>query len=416
MSDLVLFGVSFRTAPAAVRKTLTFDPAESAELLGRATAELPGIEALVLSTCNRTEFYLSGGTRAPADVVGAWHALLKRLRPAAPATPADCHFYERHGRDAFRHLARLACGLESAILGDTQLLSQLRAAVTLAQEHGTLGPELSQATAAALRLGRAARSETGIASGSAGIGSAVAATLFGGSGRLSQGDTPYPPGPDAKHVAVLGAGEAARSVARHLAKRGFVALTFCNRTAARADGLALEFGGIARPWGELAAVLQVVDAVAVATSAPAPVLDSALLGPVARRRRIAGRAPLVVVDAGCPPQVTAAPVTGSCVIPLDAIRQGEVEALAVRRAAVPAVEAMVDKAIVDWMRRRADRRVSGAIRRLHGRADDVARELADELVARGLAPDEAGRILRRPLRRLLHEMVSELRTAEVGAA
>jgi hypothetical protein len=68
------------------------------------------------------------------------------------------------------------------------------------------------------------------------------------------------------------------------------------------------------------------------------------------------------------------------------------------------------------MQRRADRRVSGAIRRLHGRADDVARELADELVARGLTADEAGRILRRPLRRLLHEMVSELRTAEVGAA
>jgi glutamyl-tRNA reductase len=396
---LTLFGVSFRTAPVAVRKTLTFDPAQAAELLGRAAAELPGIEAVVLATCNQTEFYLSGTHRAPADVVGAWHGLLKRLRPEAPATPADCHFYERHGRDAFRHLARLAGGLESAILGDTQLLSQLRGAVTLAQEQGTLGPELSDATAAALRLGRAARSQTGIASGSAGIGSAVAATI-----------------PDAKEVAVVGAGEAARSVARHLAKRGDVDVTFCNRTPARADRLSAEFGGTTRPWEELARVLQVVDAVAVVTSAPAPVLDEVALGRIARRRRMAGRAPLVVVDAGFPPQVTAAPVIGACVIPLDAIRQGEVEALALRRRAVPQVEAMVDQAVADWTRRRAERRLSGVIRRIHEGADEVTRELADDLVARGLAPDEAERILRRPLRRLLHEVVSELRTTEAGAA
>jgi glutamyl-tRNA reductase len=396
---LILFGVSFRTAPMAVRETLSFSPAEAAGLLEAAAAEMPGIEALVLSTCNRTEFYLADTNRAPAAVVGAWHGLLKRLRPEAPASPDDCHLYERHGTDAFRHLARLAGGLESAILGDTELLSQLRAAVTLAQEHGTLGPELSQATAAALRLGRAARTQTGIASGSAGIGSAVAATLQ-----------------NSKRVAILGAGEAARSVARHLAKQRHVDLTFCNRTAARADRLALEFGGSVRQWEELARVLQVVDAVTVTTSAPAPVLDAAALGRIARRRRMAGHAPLVVVDAGFPPQVTAAPVTGVSVIPLDAIRQGEVEALTLRRAAVPAVEAMVDQAVVGWMRRRAQRCLSGAIRRLHEEADGVTRELADELVARGLSPEEAERILRRPLRRLLHEVVSELRTTEVGAA
>lgn len=415
MSDLILFGVSFRTAPVAVRKTLTFDPAEVAELLGRATTELPGIEALVLSTCNRTEFYLAG-SGSPTDVVGAWHRLLKRVRPTAPAIPADCHFYERQGTDAFRHLARLACGLESAILGDSQLLSQLRAAVTLAQEHGILGRELSQATATALRLGRAARSETGIAAGSAGIGSAVAATLLGGSGRLSPGGTSCPPVPDVKQVAVLGAGEAARSVARHLAKRGLVDLTFCNRTAARAERLALDHGGEARPWDELEAVLDGADAVAVATAATAPVLDANVLRAAAERRRAAGRGPLVVVDAGFPPQVAATPITGLSVIPLDALRQGEADALAARRAAVPAVEAMVAEAVAEWTQRRAERRLSGAICRLHGQADEVTRELAEELVARGLAPDEVERILRRPLRRLLHEIVSELRAAEAAAA
>ena len=101
---LILFGVSFRTAPVAVRKTLMFNGEEIAGLLRRARMELPGTEALVLSTCNRTEFYLD------ADDAGPWHELLKRVRPDAPATPEDCHFYERRGADAFRHLARVACG------------------------------------------------------------------------------------------------------------------------------------------------------------------------------------------------------------------------------------------------------------------------------------------------------------------
>ena len=393
---LTLFGVSFRTAPVAVRKTLTFDSAEAAELLARATAELPGIEALVLSTCNRTEFYLAG-----EDVVGPWHELLKRVRPTAPATPADCSFYERRGADAFRHLARLSCGLESAILGDRQLLSQLRAAVALSQAQGTLGRELSPATAAALRLGRAARAETTIAAGSAGIGSAVAATLPA----------------DAKRVAVLGAGEAARSVARHVTKRGIVDLTFCNRTADRADRLATEHGGEARPWDQLAAVLEQVDAVAVATSAAVPVLDSAGLARIAGRRQSAGAGPLVVIDAGFPPQVSSGAVSGGVrVVPLDALRQGEEEALAARQAAVPAVEAMVDEAVASWLQKRSELRLAGTIRRLHQQADGLTRDLTGELAALGVAADEAERLVRRRLRRLLHDVVTELRDVEAGAA
>ena len=393
---LSLFGVSFRTAPVAVRKTLAFDAAEAAALLTQAAVELPGIEALVLSTCNRTEFYLAG----EGEVVGPWHDLLKRLRPTAPATPEDCSFYELRGAEAFRHLARLSCGLESAILGDRQLLSQLRAAVALAQTHRTLGRELNGATAAAIRLGRAARAQTAIAAGSAGIGSAVAATLD----------------PEGKRVAVLGAGEAARSVARHLAKRGIVDLTFCNRTAARADRLAAEHGGAARPWAELGAVLEQVDAVAVTTSAATPVLEASVLARIGERREAAGRGSLVVIDAGFPPQVAPSSQPGVRIVPLDALRQGEDAALAARQAAVPAVETMVDEAVASWLRKQSTPRLSGTIRRIHQQADGFTRELAGELVALGVAAEEAERIVRRPVRRLLHELVTELLVADADAA
>jgi glutamyl-tRNA reductase len=394
MADLILFGVSFRTAPVAVRKALSFDASEIGDLLRRARTDLPDVEALVLSTCNRTEFYLA------AEDVGAWHALLKRVRPAAPATPDDCHFYERRGADAFRHLARVACGLESAILGDTQVLSQLRAGVTLAQEHGILGRELSQATGTALRVGRAARAQTAIAAGSAGIGSAVSATIMGR--------------PDSKRVAVLGAGEAARSVARHLSKRGIVELTFCNRTAERAGALAAEHAGIARPWTELETVLRAVDAAVVATSAPAPVLEASALAWIGDWREAAGRKPLILIDAGFPPQVASGPVRGVRRIPLDALRQGEDEALAARRAAVPAVEAMVDEAVARWLRRRAEFRLSGSLRRLHEQADSLTQELTGELTVLGLSASDAEQMVRRPMRRLLHNFASELRLLDAG--
>ena len=413
MPDLVLFGVSFRTAPLAVRKTLAFDSVEIGNLLSRARAELPGLEALVLSTCNRTEFYLG------ADDAHSWHELLKRVRPAAPATPMDCHFYERRGMDAFRHLARLACGLESAILGDKQVLSQLRAAVALAQNHGTLGRELNEATGAALRLGRAARAQSSIAAGSAGIGSAVAATLLGGSHRRHPGDARRPTDRTAaKRVAILGAGEAAQSVARHLAKRGIVDLTFCNRTGERADRMAVEYGGATRPWAQLETVLRSVDAAVVATSAPAPVLEARVLAWIGEWRQAAGQKPLTVIDAGFPPQVASpGPARGGVrLIPLDALRQGEDEALAARRAAVPAVEAMVDEAVDAWQQRRSELRLSASIRRLHEEAFAVTRELAGELAALGVPAGDAEQMVRRPVRRLLHELVTELRSLEVGVA
>ena len=391
---LILFGVSFRTAPVAVREALSFNATEAGHLLRRARTDLPGIEALVLSTCNRTEFYLG------ADGVGPWHELLKRVRPTAPAAPEDCHFYERRGADAFRHLARVASGLESAILGDTQILSQLRSAVAMAQEPGRWAAS-SARPPVHLRLGRAARAETAIAAGSAGIGSAVVATL----------------GSDAKRVAVLGAGDAARSVARHLAKRGIVDLTFCNRTAGRAGGLAAEFGGVARPWAELEAVFRSVDAVVVATSASAPIVDAQALAWIGEWRQAAGQKPLTLIDAGFPPQVApAGGVSGVRLVPLDALRQGEEQALAARRAAVPAVEAMVDAAVAGWLRRRAEARLSGSLCRLQEHADSVMQELTVQLREHGLSAADAERMARRPVRRLLHELVSELRMLEVGAA
>jgi glutamyl-tRNA reductase len=396
-TELHLFGLSFRTAPAAVRAGLAFDSGEVAALLRRAATELPGVEALVLATCNRTECYLAG--EGGSALVDRWHQLVRSIRPEAPVLDEGCGRYHDTGEAAVRHLSRVAAGLESAILGDAQILPQLRAAVRLAEEAGTFGRHLHRATATALRGGRRARAETAIGLGAPGVGSAVAETL---TARRVTGT-----------VAVLGAGEAARAVGRALRKAGQTDLVFCNRTTGAAAKLAADCGGRTRPWADLGTLVSEAAAVVVATGAREPVLVPGLVGP--RQER------LVVIDAGFPPQVApevARP--GVEVTSLEHLRAAAGQVAAQREAAVPAVEAIVEEEVSSWRSWRAGLQVEAAIRALHAEAAVSTREAAEQLAASGaLAVADAERIVRASVRRLLHDHVSRLReltiTSEVAA-
>lgn len=394
---LTLLGVSFRTADAAVREALAFNRDEAAALLSRAAASVPELEALVLSTCNRTECYVVG-EEAAAHV----YQVIRSIRPEARVLDVEVGRYRFHGEAAFRHLVRVACGLDSAILGDTQILGQLRGAIRIAEEAGTFGRYLSRATGAALRAGKQARRDTSIGKGAPGIGPAVAATL--GQRR--------PPGTGAAgDIVVVGAGDAARAVGRALVKSGQRNLVVCNRSPEGADRLVSELGAgaVTRPWTELGDALIQASAVVVATSAPGPVLRADLL---AGRAGDARRVPLVVIDAGFPPQVDpgVAELHDVELVPLDAIRSGEDAVAAERRAAVPAVEQIVEGEVDAWRTWRAGLPLEMAIRALHEEAAALTREAAAELAAVGaLSAGDAERILRPTVRRLLHDHVTRLR-------
>jgi glutamyl-tRNA reductase len=384
--DLHLLGVSFRTASEVVREGLVFSPSQTTELLARAQEETPGVEAVVLSTCNRTEFYLSGP--AGTDVVRAWHDLLRRSRPAAPALDESCERYERHGADAFRHLLRVVSGLESALLGDGQILGQVRRALALSQEAGALGGVLSPSFSAALRLGRQVRSQTDIGKGAPGVGAAVAETL---AARHVPTDT---------RVLVLGSGEAARTIARALVKAGYRELAVAARNTDAAAQVATAVGASTVPWQDRAC--SGASVVVTATAAASPVLQET---PAGCR---------LVVDAGFPRQVSqAVGEEGVELVSLLALTQQADAAAADRQAAVPAVESLIAEHVARWQLDRDRAPIEEAIKRLHVDAEAMARSTAAELALRtGAAPHDLEQLIVRQVRRVLHNHVSGLRTLQ----
>jgi glutamyl-tRNA reductase len=383
--DLHLLGISFRTAGEAVREGLAFSPSQAAELLARAKAELPGVEAVVLSTCNRTEFYLSG--LSGEEPVEAWHALLRSVRPTAPALDDGCARYRLRNADAFRHLLRVVCGLDSALLGDGQIPGQLRRALSTAQEAGTLGRVLAPALATALRVGRQARAQTSIGLGAPGVGGAVAEAL------AVRGTSP------ADEVLVLGSGQAARAVTRALVKSGRRRIVVSARNAEAAAQVASECGAATTPWAERGTALRSARVVVAATAAEAPVVTVLPTGSAVR----------LVVDAGFPRQVAPA-LPGAEVVSLLELTQVADEAAQQRQAAVPAVEALVAEHVAAWQLARAQAPLEQAIKQLHADAAQLAREAAADLATDARTAADVERLLVRQVRRMLHGHVERLRS------
>jgi len=387
-SEMELLGVSFRTAPAAVREALSFDAPATAVLLRMLAEEMPGCEALVLSTCNRTEFYLVPPAGAPG-ATETFLGLLRRLRPEAPILRADCPRYRLTGTEAVRHLLRVACGLHSQILGDGQILGQLRAAVTTARENRTIGRVLEWLTQDAVRTAKRVRRETALGAGSASIGAAIAGMVASFAPRTT---------------VVIGAGVVARDVSRQLAKRGAGRVVILNRTRVKAAEIAADAGAEDQPWEALVDMMVEADVVVTATSAPAPILGPTLLDGVIARRL--GKS-LVVIDAGMPRNV--APGVGVTIVGINAIREECAAVVTERRAAVPLVERIVDDAVAAYEAWRSSRDANVAIEALFEQASDVSREAAAMLAGASRAAEDIARVFLHSFQRLVHGHVRMLR-------
>lgn len=392
-SKLHLFGVSFRATDSKMREAVAFDSSGIRELLGKAKSHLPGFEAMVLSTCNRTEFYLAGR----AVCLDAWHELLLAARPStrgvrwdkcpAPApAEAGAGRYRLCGDQAYRHLIRVACGLESAILGDAQILSQVRQAMAAAVQAGTAGAQLNRAFTGAVKTAKLARAETDISVGSPGIAGAVTT-------KLQTEGCPQDAG-----ILVVGAGKVARAVGEALQRAGYAHLSFCARRWGAAEGIARAFGAQTLPWGSLDEALR-ADVVIVATGAPEPVIR---LNDTCPRRLLEGEQ--LVIDVGFPRQVVGDDPHVR-VVSLEDLRDAD-DLVARRAASVPAVLRLIDVEVSSWRRWQSGLRLEERLKALHQDAqaltDDLSRTLVDG------APDDARR-LRRSLRRMLHDHTVELR-------
>ena len=398
-SVLALIGVAGHAADLAAREALALDR-DAADRLGRRLASMPGVHGCaVLTTCSRTELYvhaasLAAARRAAADSVRP--VCGRRLQVGRARRPVpdggEVAAFVRTGPDAVEHLLRVAAGIESPVLGDAQVLGQVKAAYLAARDAGVTDAVVNRLFETALRAGRRARRETGIGRGSTSAASAAAALVARAASPLGT-----------RRVVIVGAGETASIAARHIARLHPAALVVVNRTPARAEALAREIGASTLPLDALAGALRDADVVVSATSRREPVIALEQMAPAMRARPAR---PLLAVDLAVPRDIDwrCAALPNVRLHAIDDVQAEATRRLAARAAHVPAVEAIVAEEIErfgDWQ---AAHDAAAVIRAVRTRIEQAHWRVAASGVV-SLPPGDrarAERASRRLLGRALH--------------
>lgn len=351
-----LLSVTHRTAPVGVRERLALDAAARAALMAR-LAGLTG-EAVALCTCNRTELYWPARSAATAGGV------LSLLATAAGLDPGSLEPYVAYlqGAEAARHLCRVAAGLESQILGEPQILGQVREAAEEARVAGAIGPVLDRLFTLAVVAGKRARTETAIGRGAGSIGQAAVQLARSTLGELA-----------GKRALVIGAGEMGRLVAASLASYQPGWLGIANRTGERAREVARKVGAQPVPWECLDKTLATVDLAVVATGAPEPVLTRSRIERVLAER---GERPLLLIDIAVPRNVepAVAGLPGIELRDIDALETLCAEGRRARERAIPQVEAIVEEQVQEFLEWERARAVAPVIRQLRERVEAIREE------------------------------------------
>jgi glutamyl-tRNA reductase len=337
---LILVGASHSTAPLALRERLAFTRTELPAMLTILGARPETGDAVVLSTCNRTEVYATcADTGLAADTVIAFLCESRGVS-SAELTP---HLYVRTDADAARHLFRVAAGLDSLVIGEPEVLGQVKDAYRIASESQGTGAVINRVFHGAFGVGKRVRSETGLSEGAVSLsyaGVTLARKIFG---RL-----------DALSVLVLGAGEMARLAALHFHSQRVKQLRVATRTFERASALAAEASAETIPWDERHEAVASSDVLISATGAPEPVLSGQDVAQATRGRR--GR-PLFILDLAVPRDVdpAAADLEQVFLYNLDDLRGIVHDNLDRRASEIAAAEDIVGEeagAFAAWLRAR----------------------------------------------------------------
>src|SRR5262245_64650115 len=404
MSELFVVGISWRTAPVAVREKLAFRDDELGGTLQAMTAELPVAEALLVSTCNRVEVY--GVARSGADATGPVRTFLAAQRGLVAADVADV-LYDHRGPAAVRHMFSVASALDSLVLGEAQILGQLKASYGVASGAGTSGPLLGRCLERAFGVAKRVRSETSIARGAANV-STVAVDLA----KRVFGDLA------GKSVLVVGAGKMSTLAARHLYASGAKHIVVTTRSPEKAEALAAEIDGIAKPWADLERLLTEADVVISSTGAREPILTRPLFKRVTKARRWRQ---LVVIDIAVPRDADPAigEFDGVYVFDIDDLEKVVAANLAERaRAAEHAVRIVEHEAsqFEHWMRSQGVVPTIRALRERFARVADVElQKTLDQLARREHSPaqqrEAIQRLVQLVVNKLLHQPTIALREA-----
>ena len=394
--SLYTLGLNHTTAPLEVRERVAFAP----DALSAALRELSagGIvkEAAILSTCNRTEVYFHGGEPQP---VARWledaHAL-----PASMLAP---YVYTLDGDRAVSHAFRVASGLDSMVLGEPQILGQMKQAVRQAEAAGSLGLVLNRLFQRTFAVAKDVRTHTDI--GSASISMAAAAVKL--AERIF-------PSVSEQRLLLVGAGEMVELAATHFAARKPRSITVANRTLERGNKLAHRFGADAITLTELTERLAQFDVIVTCTASTLPIIGKGTLERVVRQRK---HAPILIVDLGVPRDVEAeaAELDDVFLYSVDDLAEIVKDNLSIRREAVLQAEQMIAEQTAHFLRWLSGRSVVPTIAALSSHHEAVRnRELerARRMLAAGTPADEVLEALARSLTgKFLHPPLAALNAA-----
>lgn len=374
--NLRVVGCSFRSTPIEFREQLGFGPDSLRTALDRANRELD-CEVVLLSTCNRVEFYL-GGSESELPDEKAIASFLGRLHPVNSDKLVP-HLYRQDGPQAVKHLFRVTGSLDSMVLGEGQIASQAKQALETARETSSAGPLLGALFRHARVVAKRIRTETGIALGHVSVSSLAVDFVREVFDRF-----------DDKTISVIGAGKMGELTLKHLAELKPKRILVTNRSPEKAEAVAKGCGGQALPFDRLDEILIRSDIVLSTTGAPQPIVDLARWQSVRGQRR---KGTLVVLDIAVPRDFDPRLHDGEtvCLFNIDDLQKVREARIAERRRHLPAAESLVEQETAnfcaDWSRRKNGPVIARLTREFEAKRTAIVNQLLQKLNGK-LTPEE----------------------------
>ena len=402
MSELLVFGTSHHTAPVALRERLALPDARAEALLRELGDHEAILEAVALSTCNRTELYLVVGDPVEAETIVL--GMLARRSGLRPTELLD-GVYSFRNCDAARQLFRVTAGLDSMVVGEAEIQGQVKRAYELALSLRMTGPLTNKLFRAALVAGKRVRTETAVQEGHASVASVAVDLAQTAIGDLAD-----------RHVLIIGAGETAELTARALHARGVRTMFVANRRQERAIALAQHFGGTTARLDALPAELARADIVLASTASPHAIVGAEELALVMEERH--GR-PLLLIDLAVPRDIEHAcgALPGVSLYDVDGLQAQVARHRTVRRAEARKAEGLVEEEIQAFAGWLGQLEVLPTVAALRSRGDAIVEQVLADNAGRWESTSERDlqrieAVARAVAKRLLHEPTLRAKSAD----
>jgi len=395
---LLALGINHKTASVSVREKVAFAPEQMADALAQACELAHLKEVAILSTCNRTELYCSTeleGTRALLEWLGSYH----RLDPDELQRCSYAHW----GQDAAQHMMRVASGLDSLVLGEPQILGQLKSSYAVSQSSGVVGAELDRLFQQTFAVAKKVRTDTAIGENPVSVAYASVSLAQHIFADLSK-----------SKALLIGAGETIELVARHLSEAGVKQMTVANRTLVRAETLAQEFNARAILLGDIPEALEDADIVIASTASQLPILGKGAVESALKKRK---HRPIFMVDIAVPRDIEqeVAELDDVYLYTVDDLKEVIEENVRSRESAAQEAETLVEAGASEFMRQLRSLGAVETVMSLRQQAEqlrDIELEKALRQLSNGKDTQEVLNNLARGLtNKLIHSPTVQLRKA-----